>query len=107
MLVELDVFSGRPNPRWKLDDPVADDLRGLVSLLPVTTDGPPEPPGLGYRGFTFSEGTGRIRAYKGYVITSDVVLADPSSSVERFLLGRIPPEFQDLRQRVALEFQGG
>jgi hypothetical protein len=103
MLVELDVFSGRPNPRWQLDQPAADALRRLLSRLTVATDRPLEPPGLGYRGFIFTYNSGRSRAYKGYVIRSDIVLADPSSSVERFLLERLPAEFQGLRERVALE----
>jgi hypothetical protein len=34
------------------------------------------------------------------VIRSDATLADPSSSIERFLRDRLPP---DLRSRVALD----
>jgi hypothetical protein len=105
MLVELDVFSGRPNPRWELDKPSADVLRQLVSRLTVATDGPLEPPGLGYRGFILTDDTGRSRAYKGYMIRPDVVLADTSRSVERLLVERLPAEFQELRQRVATEIE--
>lgn len=107
MLVELDVFSGRPNPRWKLDEDAAESLRQLLSRLSVATDAPPEQPGLGYRGFVFAGETDRGRAYKGYVIRPDVVLADPLSSIERFLRDHLPPERQDLRERVALEGDGG
>jgi hypothetical protein len=105
LLIELDVFSGRPNPRWELDEPSAEALRQLVRRLAAATDRPPEPPGLGYRGFVITDATGRSRAYKGYVIKSEVVLADPSSSVERFLLDRLPAEFQELRRRVAVELE--
>jgi hypothetical protein len=105
LLVELDVFSGRPNPRWELDEPSAKVLRQLLSRLAITADSPPEPAGLGYRGFVFPDDTGRTRAYKGYVIRPDVVLADPSFTVERFLLDRLPTELQELGRRVALELE--
>jgi len=103
VFVELDVFSGRPNPRWEPDEPDAEALRGLLSQLPVTTERSPEPPGLGYRGFLITDTSGQSRAYSGYVVRSDLILADPSSSVERFLLDRLPPEFQNFRPRITLE----
>ena len=102
MLIELDVFSGRPNPRWALDEASARELRQLMSRLAVTTDTPPEPPGLGYRGFVLTDVDGGARAYKGYVTTSGAVHADPAASVEHFLLEKLPAEFQELRRRVAL-----
>jgi hypothetical protein len=47
--VELLIFSGRENPRWKLTTAEIDELRRRVRDLP---SGPsPEPPGLGYGGF--------------------------------------------------------
>jgi len=105
LLVELDVFSGRPNPRWELDEPSAKVLRELLSRLAITANRPPEPAGLGYRGFVFTDDSGPTRAYKGYVTRPDVVLVDPSFTVERFLLDRLPTEFQELRRRVALELE--
>lgn len=103
MRIELDVFSGRPNPRWELDEDSAAALRRLLSRLAVTTDTPPEPPGLGYRGFVFDGDAGPERAYGGFVISSNAVLIDPSFGVERFLRDRLPTEFRDLRSRIALE----
>jgi hypothetical protein len=105
VLVELDVFSGRPNPRWQLDELGAKRLRGLLSQLATTATRPLEPPGLGYRGFVFTDEMGPTRAYKGHVITPDGLLADPSFSIERFLLERLPAEFQELGRRVALELE--
>ena len=103
MLVELDVFSGRPNPRWQFDERSARQLRRLLSRLTASTVAPPEPPALGYRGFLYADAMGRCRAYQGYVRTSRAVLADPSFSIERFLLDRLPAEFAPLRRRIASE----
>jgi hypothetical protein len=106
MLVELDIFSGRPNPRWELDEPASRQLLRLeADLLPATL-APPAPPGLGYRGFRYSGGRGDSRAYHRHVSTVDEVLADPSGSIERFLLDRLPAELASLRPRVLRELDG-
>jgi hypothetical protein len=103
LLVELDIFSGQPNPRWRLNDQDTDELRQLLTRLALATESAPEPPGLGYRGFLLTDDTGQSRAYKGHVTTPDGVYTDPGSSVERFLLDRIPPEYQELRRRITIE----
>src|SRR5688572_17801214 len=49
--VELDAFSGRPNPEWTLSSAEAAELAALLRGLPALSDStPPEAP-LGYRGF--------------------------------------------------------
>jgi len=46
--VQLDVFSGRPNPCWTLS---GESVRTLEQMLGgLQPDRAPEPPGLGYRG---------------------------------------------------------
>lgn len=45
--IELDVFSGRPNPSWTLDDDAAAELLARLGDAPR----PPPPGHLGYRGF--------------------------------------------------------
>jgi hypothetical protein len=48
--VELNVFSGRPNPSWVMEPgEAAELLERLRRLLPGSGAAPP---GLGYRGFT-------------------------------------------------------
>jgi hypothetical protein len=47
--VMLDIFSGRPNPRWTLSDEQVNDLQARLRVLPEAM--PFTPPGLGYRGF--------------------------------------------------------
>lgn len=103
MLVELDVFSGRPNPRWELDEPSTKKLRHLHSRLTATRQTPAEPPGLGYRGFLYSDGKGVVRAYRGYVRSSRGVFADPSFGIERFLLDQLPQEYAALGKGIASE----
>jgi len=103
VLVELDIFSGRPNPRWELDKPTAEALYRLISQLDTASGGPLDRPGLGYRGFIMRDGSGERRAYNGYVISPNRTVADPSARVERFLLDRLPVGLERLRSRVPLK----
>ena len=103
MLVELDVFSGRPNPRWELDEQSSQQLVQLERRLTSTREAAPEPPGLGYRGFVYSAASGQVRAYRGYLRTPREVLADPTFSVEKFLLDRLPAEYAELRASIGAE----
>jgi hypothetical protein len=102
MLVELDVFSGRPNPRWRLDERNHRELLKLQGRLSVALAAP-DPPALGYRGFVCADRSGTRRVYKGYVRVPRGVLDDPSFSLERFLLDHMPPEFAPLRGRIAAQ----
>jgi len=103
MLVELDVFSGRPNPRWELDEQRSQELRQLERRLTPAGQAAPEPPGLGYRGFVYSDASGQVRAYRGYVKTPRTVLADPSFSVEQYLRNQLPAEYAELHNWLAAE----
>ena len=103
VLVELDIFSGRPNPCWELDKPTAEALYRLISQLDTASGGPLDRPGLGYRGFIMRDGSGERRAYNGYVISPNRTVADPSARVERFLLDRLPVGLERLRSRVPLK----
>ncbi len=53
MIVELDVFSGRPNPTWSLSAEQAKELREALQDLPPVDKPAPEN-ALGYRGFLLS-----------------------------------------------------
>lgn len=68
--VELDVFSGRPNPHWTIA------VDQLAPLLPDSDAqqlaAPGEPPGLGYRGFLLTDvsaETGIPTVYRVYAGT--------------------------------------
>lgn len=105
MIVELDAFSGRPNPSWQLDEARAGELVELHRRLTATTERPPEPPGLGYRGFLYSLDGTAWRAWAGFVTAGDRALADPDRAIERLLLASLPTEYADFRPRIAKEIE--
>ncbi len=45
----LDIFSGRPNPRWEVKIDNTNYFKNRLKELPNSE--PLDPPGLGYRGF--------------------------------------------------------
>jgi hypothetical protein len=92
--VELDIFSGRPNPAWELSQEQARELRERIAKLPRVADGTfPDP--LGYRGITaVLPGAGgreeRIRLFAGAVRVdapdgATLFLNDAGRQVERWL----------------------
>lgn len=110
MEVELDIFSGRPNPHWNLTTAQQTELQTALAALPVTGSAVPENDGLGYRGFRVSDpaNTGRcIVAYAGYVTVSqggwNEARKDEARTIERWLLDSGAPYLDStLRQRVPL-----
>lgn len=103
MLVELDVFSGRPNPRWELDSTSSESLRQLLSQLQPSRQTHLTGPALGYRGFKCSDAEEQVHACRGLVQTPRGILDDPLFTLERFLLSCIPAEFASLGTRIAAE----
>ena len=70
MKLELDVFSGRPNPSWDLSpEEEAELARRLTDLRPVE-QAPPDP-GLGYRGFLLSGPSRQVRVYQGVLTITE------------------------------------
>lgn len=72
MQVEFDIFSGRPNPQWRLSPEETGELTARLAGLSAGT-APAQPPGLGYRGFEITNPEGvaglphRIRVWAGVV----------------------------------------
>lgn len=60
MEVELDAFSGRPNPVWTVTADEAAALRALLATSGAPVPAPAE--GLGYRGFVLRDGVGAAAA---------------------------------------------
>jgi hypothetical protein len=94
------LFSGRPNPRWTLNAQTSGKLFELQARLTVARAVPGKPPGLGYRGFLYTNGTEEWLAYKGYVRSTRIILDDAEFTVEQFLLRTVPSEYDALREKV-------
>ncbi len=103
--VELDIFSGRPNPSWSLSETEAQQLRAKLEKLPEVACRPLDLP-LGYRGFVVQlaqrpelSNEYRVRVYNGQARWGDpwspgtvaFCVADSGREVERFLLAGARP----------------
>lgn len=67
MRVELDIFSGRPNPVWKLDSAQEAECRRRIAELRLSS-AKVAVPGLGYRGVVVHDQGGALRFYRGHVL---------------------------------------
>jgi hypothetical protein len=85
--VELDVFSGRPNPRWTLAARRAEELGQLLrDLEPADRL---DPPGLGYRGFVLRSGGAKATVFRGVlsvVRDDDIAHFRDAHGLEQLLL---------------------
>jgi hypothetical protein len=68
--MELDVFSGRPNPRWLLTSTEQRTLEEKLSDLPATTRTRVPAGKLGYRGFYIHDPKLRIQIADGLIVVS-------------------------------------
>jgi hypothetical protein len=110
--VELDIFSGRPNPTWTLTASEASDLASRISKLTHIETKEQRPGNLGYRGFIVQDDNQTIRAYQGIIEVSIqkavVFYRDPQRQVELWLLAIArPPLDQDLTTGIATEIMRG
>ncbi|HSG40370.1 MAG TPA: hypothetical protein VLE27_12090 [Thermoanaerobaculia bacterium] len=106
--VELDIFSGRPNPAWKLSEEEASQFLGMLYELPGA-EAQPDEGKLGYRGFvvSFKDPQGQVataRIHEGTVERSaggsTEYFADKDRKLERWLLqasaSRLSPDLYDI-----------
>jgi len=109
--VELDIFSGMPNPTWTLTDREADRFTQRLAALPPA-QARALSGNLGYRGFivqcTQGTDTQSIRIQRGLVQISKndgtVYAADPDRGLERQLLDTGKPYLEsDIVQIVERE----
>jgi len=111
--VELDIFSGMPNPTWSLTDAQAERFVKRVAALPRAAAGTLSNP-LGYRGFivqcTRGADTQLIRIQNGTVHISNaernLYSSDTGRELERWLLNTGRPHLKnELLQIVEREFR--
>ena len=95
MEVEVDLYSGRPNPRFRLAPAAAAELMRRIAALPPLPGPAAVSERLGYRGFRI-EADEDEPSFTEMVVSNGVVvvrdrsgaerfLADPNRSVERWL----------------------
>lgn len=89
LLVELNIFSGRPNPRWTLaGEPLAEIVRRV--RMGTTTEANP-PTHLGYRGFVLRAGDEQAIVFGGtiHVRTADAIeVRRDDAGLEELLLAQ-------------------
>jgi hypothetical protein len=112
--VEVDLYSGRPNPRFALPAAAATELEQRLATLPPAAAGASPREGLGYRGLRIvapdsgfaevvvSAGTVEIRDRAGRILRR----ADPDRALERWLIQAgasrlLPGELSTLHQDLA------
>ena len=103
--VELDVFSGLPNPVWSLSESEVASLAELCSRLELTQNHGKMNDGLGYRGFIVhlvapqSHVASTIHVFAGTVKigtgAETIFYLDPHGQVERWLLDSAKPNISD------------
>jgi len=115
--VELDVFSGRPNPTWTLEPALASDLLDRIARLHSTIQAVECPQNLGYRGFIVqyldagSNVIQTVRACGGIIevtnATGSMYYVDPQKQIELWLLASSasaqPPLPEDLAAQIVKE----
>ena len=73
--LELDMYSGRPNPVWQLTAAEVSELEARFADLRASSASTPEH--LGYRGFILRARSGQdIRVYAGSIFVENKVYAD-------------------------------
>jgi hypothetical protein len=99
--VVLEIFSGRPDPSWVLDQSRTAELRRRLSSLALAHEqGLPPEPGLGYRGLHVTLTTDAhgevITVRHGRIAVDRRIFEDRGRSLERWLLGTAPPHLHEL-----------
>ncbi|UGT39814.1 hypothetical protein LTV02_27640 [Nocardia yamanashiensis] len=94
--VELDLYSARPNPAWRLDPVAAQDVLACIAAAPPLVDGRLQR-NLGYRGLVVYLPDGRVaRIQRGTIEVSRgnhlSCRADLGRALERRLLATGRPE---------------
>jgi hypothetical protein len=84
MHVEIDVYSGRPNPSFELSEPLSKEFTKKLENLPRAASAPPEP-GLGYRGFVVTLDAGNSGAPQKVRVFGGFISFEKGTDVETFI----------------------
>ncbi|MBC9878886.1 hypothetical protein G8O24_16220 [Bradyrhizobium sp. INPA01-394B] len=94
--VEVDMFSGRPNPRLRLGDGEATRLHALIARQRSVLNDVRTADQLGFRGFIVTnENTGEIYRVRGRVLQmGEKTYLDRNGEIQSYVLSILP---QDVR----------
>ncbi|NJP08080.1 MAG: hypothetical protein HC866_00235 [Leptolyngbyaceae cyanobacterium RU_5_1] len=84
MQVELDVFSGRPNPQWELTSQEAKEFVSRLEALPQHQGKSSVNEGLGYRGLIVTKPNENIEGYNEILISNGLVVAKQNDQSKQF-----------------------
>jgi hypothetical protein len=104
VVVELDVFSGRPNPEWRLTGAAREQLLKLLRASPTSQSRSGPESGLGYRGFVVRilSGATKLRMHVGGGIVEweGFYGRDDGRKIEKWLVDTIPLDIKAQFQAV-------
>lgn len=85
------IFSGRPDPSWRLSKTVLGQIENIWNKLRPSAKALPVAPALGYRGCSVDCGPrGVWNAFGGIVVRGEEHRADPGREFERAVLNSSP-----------------
>jgi hypothetical protein len=85
------IFSGRPDPSWRLSKTVLGQIGNIWNKLRPSAKALPVAPALGYRGCSVDCGPrGVWNAFGGIVVRGEEHRADPGREFERAVLTSSP-----------------
>jgi hypothetical protein len=103
--VEVDMFSGRPNPQWEATEDEAARITASFEVLSDAADEPAIHDRLGYRGFVITCADGQTVRVQGTAVVvgaepaSRHAKSDPDRVLERTLLDiaqqHLPPQLHE------------
>lgn len=103
-LVELDIFSGKPNPSWKLSTEQVEFLQTSLKSLDEVSEKQPIAPDLGYRGFVVTLNNNvRIDIYGGTITIHKKVFLDRGRMLERWLVRTSDQRISEALKQVVLK----
>lgn len=111
--IELDIFSGRPNPAWRLSSADTETLGRMIEKL-ARAEQVALFDGLGYRGFIVTSATPIAGATTITVqneivkLSADDFRLDPKRTIERWLLTKAESELpNDVYELAKKEIEAG
>jgi hypothetical protein len=97
--VELDIFSGRPNPSWTIGPAERELLLNFLRDAHAAVEPRNLLPGLGYRGFVVKiaseSGEHVARVHDGSIEIDGKYFSDADRTVEKFILSTMPKELTE------------